>query len=218
MRDLGTVLNIYVVTHPEATHHVEDRVGGWFDSELTGRGLEHAARIADALADRVAQRSGVALYTSDLRRTAQTAAAIAERLGTSAVMLPDLREKSYGEGEGKPTAWFRERFVPPPAHGARLAHDEGLVGAETKADWARRIYRAMDEVVAEPAPDKVIVTHGGSATFVIARWIGMPIDALAYVSFRVSPGSITHLREDDYFHNRCVMSLNDTAHLPTGTP
>jgi probable phosphoglycerate mutase len=218
MRDLGTVLNIYVVTHPEATHHIEDRVGGWFDSELTGMGLEHAARIADALADRVAQRSGVALYTADLRRATQTAAAIAERLGTPAMRLPDLREKSYGEGEGKPTAWFRERFVPPPAHGERLAHDEGLLGAETKADWARRIYRAMDEVVAEPAPDKVIVTHGGSATFVIARWIGMPIDALAYVSFRVSPGGITHLREDDYFHNRCVMSLNDTSHLPIGAP
>jgi 2,3-bisphosphoglycerate-dependent phosphoglycerate mutase len=92
----------------------------------------------------------------------------------------------------------------------------GSWAPETKADWARRIYRAMDEVVAEPAPDKVIVTHGGSVTFVIARWIGMPVDALACVSFRVSLGGITHLREDDYFHNRCVMSLNDTSHLPTG--
>lgn len=26
---------VFVVTHPEATHHVEDRVGGWFDSQLT---------------------------------------------------------------------------------------------------------------------------------------------------------------------------------------
>jgi probable phosphoglycerate mutase len=188
-----------------------ESAAGWFDSELTGRGLEHAARIADALADRVAQRSGVALYTSDLRRATQTAAAIAERLGTPAVRLPDLREKSYGKGEGKPTAWFRERFVPPPAHGERLAHDEGLLGAETKADWARRIYRAMDEVVAEPAPDKVIVTHGGSVTFVIARWIGMPVDALACVSFRVSLGGITHLREDDYFHNRCVAERHFTS-------
>jgi 2,3-bisphosphoglycerate-dependent phosphoglycerate mutase len=92
------------------------------------------------------------------------------------------------------------------------------LGAETNADWAHRIYRAMDHIVAEPAPDKVIVTHGGSATFVIAAWIGMPIEDVDYVSFRVSPGSITHLREDDYFHNRAVESLNDTSHLPTGGP
>ncbi len=27
---------IYVITHPEATHHVENRVGGWYDSDLSG--------------------------------------------------------------------------------------------------------------------------------------------------------------------------------------
>jgi broad specificity phosphatase PhoE len=56
VRDLGTVLNIYVVTHPEATHHIEDRVGGWFESELTVEGHVHAARIAEAL--RLAHMSG----------------------------------------------------------------------------------------------------------------------------------------------------------------
>lgn len=212
------MLNVYLVTHPEATHHVEDRVGGWFNSELTCRGLAHAASIAEALADRVAKPSGVALYSSDLTRTTQTAAAIVERLGTRAVTMPELREKSYGEGEGKPDAWFHDRFVPPPARGERMDHDEGLLGAETKTEWVRRIYRAMDRIAADPATDKVIVTHGGSATFVIAHWIGMPVDALEYVSFRVSPGSITHLREDDYFHNRGVVSLSDTSHLATGDP
>jgi Histidine phosphatase superfamily (branch 1) len=61
VRDLGIVQNIYVVTHPEATHHIEDRVGGWFDSELTDKGLGQAARIAESLGDRVGQSSGPAL-------------------------------------------------------------------------------------------------------------------------------------------------------------
>ena len=43
MRDL------YIVTHPEATHHVEALVGGWYDSALTQRGAEHADRIAEEL-------------------------------------------------------------------------------------------------------------------------------------------------------------------------
>ena len=29
---------LYVVTHPEATHHVERVVGGQFDSDLTATG------------------------------------------------------------------------------------------------------------------------------------------------------------------------------------
>ena len=32
----------------------------------------------------------------------------------------------------------------------------------------------------------------------------MPIEALGYVNFRAGPGSITTLREDDFFHNRAV--------------
>ena len=47
----------------------------------------------------------------------------------------------------------------------------------------------------------------------IAHWLRIPEDALAYASFRVEPGSITHLREDDYFHNRTLVELNDTTHL-----
>lgn len=202
---------LFVVTHPEATHHVEDRVGGWFDSCLTGRGQGHAHQVAEALAARV--DPGVALFTSDLRRTQQTADAIASRLSGTPRALSELREKSYGEGEGQPGPWFRERFVPPPAHGERMNHDEGLVGAETKAEWVRRVYTGMDIVMDDPAHQKVVITHGGSATFVIAYWIGVPLNALDFVSFGLDSGSITHLREDDYFHNRAVVTLNETGHL-----
>ncbi|WP_456788307.1 histidine phosphatase family protein [Cellulomonas sp. P5_C5] len=202
---------ILVVTHPEATHHVDGRVGGWFDSELTARGRDHAHLIATALAEQV--RPGAQLYSSDLRRTAQTASIIADHLRLAPRFLPELREKSYGDGDGQPDAWFRERFIPPPPTGERLDHDEGLAGAETKAGWARRVYTGMDTILADACRQKIIVTHGGSATFVIARWIGMPLDSLSRVSFPVAPGSITRLVEDDYFHNRAVALLNDTSHL-----
>jgi probable phosphoglycerate mutase len=208
--------DLYVVTHPEATHHVEDRVGGWFDSELTPTGLAHAGLVADALAERLTDRGEASLFTSDLTRTRQTAEAIGERLDVAPVSMSGLREKSYGEGEGRPDAWFRERFVPPPATGERMDHDEGVAGAETKREWVRRVYRAMDQIMSRPVSTTIIVTHGGSATPVIAAWLRIPSDALAYASFRVEAGSITHLREDDYFHNRTLVELNDTTHLRLG--
>ena len=200
-----------MVTHPEATHHVDKRVGGWFDSELTDAGRVQAGRIAEALTSRV--KAGATLFTSDLRRTHQTAEAIAARLGCEIQPLVELREKSYGDGDGRPEQWFRERFVPPPERGDRMNHFEGLMGAETKAQWARRVYAGMDVVMADSADQKVLVTHGGSATFVIAHWIGMPVESLGVVSFALAAGSITHLREDDYFHNHSVVSLDETGHL-----
>lgn len=209
------VREIFVVTHPQATHHVEDRVGGWFDSELTALGREQARRIAASLAASV--QPGAKLYSSDLRRAAQTAATIGEVLQLEPAWLSDLREKSYGVGEGKPDAWFRERFVPPPRTGERMDHDEGLAGAETKLQWAQRVYAGMDKILTDSPRQTIIVTHGGSATYVVARWISMPLDSLSYVSFKFDSGSITRLVEDDYFHNRAVSRLNDTTHLSAPT-
>ena len=205
--------SLYVVTHPEATHHVERVVGGWHDSELTPTGARAAESIATALRDRIPDGADVELYTSDLKRTHQTAVVVGDRLGVEAIPDPRLREKSYGEAEGRPQEWLDERFVPPPAVGERLEHDEGVPGGETKGACARRVYAAMAEILASDCAHQIVVTHGMAMSYVITSWIAMPLESLAYVSFRAPAGSITELREDDYFHNRQVVRLGDTGHL-----
>ncbi|MGY0497550.1 hypothetical protein ACWZHB_03510 [Nocardia sp. FBN12] len=71
----------------------------------------------------------------------------------------------------------------------------------------------MDSILASTCRHQVIVTHGGSLTFVVAAWIGMPIEAAGYTAFHATPGGITELREDDFFHNHQVFLLDDTRHL-----
>jgi probable phosphoglycerate mutase len=177
--------NIFVVAHPEASHHRDGLVGGWFDSDLTERGVRHADNIADALLQRL-RGTEVEIRTSDLHRARRTAEIIGSRLCTTPKIDPDLREKSFGEAEGKPQQWLRERTIPLPEHGERLQHDEGIPGAETRMDLAQRAYTAMARIQESPAVDQVIVTHGGTITFLIAAWIGMPIEA----SGRAHPGLI----------------------------
>ncbi|MDX3229632.1 histidine phosphatase family protein [Streptomyces sp. ME19-01-6] len=201
------------MTHPEATHHVEAVVGGWHDSRLTPAGVRAAASIAHALRAQIPDGAEVELFSSDLQRTRRTAEEAAELFGVKPILDRRLREKSYGQAEGRPQEWLDRRFVPPPAVGERMNHDEGVEGSETKAEWAQRIYAAMDEILQRPCEHQVIVTHGGSLTFVVASWIRMPIRSAGYASFRAPSGSITTLREDDFFHNRQVISLGDTRHL-----
>jgi 2,3-bisphosphoglycerate-dependent phosphoglycerate mutase len=205
--------HIYVVTHAEATHHVDNIVGGWHDSELTPGGECAAAAVAARLREMIPARSHVELYSSDLKRAQQTAAPMSELLHARPVLDRRLREKSYGVAEGRPQAWLDQRFVPPPASGDRMNHDEGVTGAETKAVFARRIYAALDGILQSPCEHQVIVTHGFAATFLVAAWIKMPIDSLSYVHLGINSGSITTLKEDDYSHNRQVISLGDTSHL-----
>ncbi|WP_130800201.1 histidine phosphatase family protein [Streptomyces otsuchiensis] len=204
--------NVFVVTHPEASHHIDGLVGGWFDSELTADGLSAAAGLARALRARIPERADVDVISSDLARTRRTAEEIAELFGTKPVWDPRLREKSYGEAEGRPQEWLDQRFVAPPATGNRMDHHEGVKGAETKTVFAERVYAAVEDLVRRPAEYQIVVTHGFALTFVVAAWARLPIDSLGYLNLRAPSGSITHLREDDFFHNRQVVALGDTGH------
>lgn len=205
--------DIYLVAHAQSRHHVEGLVGGWYDSDLT----ELVRRQAQALADRIAQHirgaPAVEIYASDLRRAVQTADPIAHALGSPVMSSSDLRERSYGSAGGKPNAWLAERMIYAPKAGNRLDHRDGVDDAETKREFAGRIYRAMDAIVASPCPVQVVVTHGYAVTFAIAAWIRMPLEAVGWVNFRSSAAGLSHLREDDRFFNRAVLELNDTGHL-----
>ena len=93
-----------------------------------------------------------------------------------------------------------------------------MEGSETRHVWAGRVYLALDRILAAGARDTIVVTHGGSATYLIAAWIGLPLPAAGYVKFRLSPGSITHLNEDNFYHDRRVLDLNLTGHLGIPEP
>ena len=203
--------NIWVVTHPEAMHHVDGLVGGWYDSELTNVGRRQAGALAKQLEQNVGDAT-TNIVASDLKRCTQTASIIADRLGCGFAATRGLREISYGVAEGKPQAWLDERYTPA-ADDNRLDHDCGIEGAETRRDLAQRVYPIIEQVAASAAKHTIIVTHGFALTFVLAAWARIPIDAAGFVTFPAPSGSITHLQQDDFFRNRSILRVGDTAHF-----
>lgn len=201
---------IFVVTHPEAEHHVEGLVGGWHNSRLTTKGRAAAQAIASRLKREITD-TDVSVYSSDLARALETATPIAEGFETIVRPMSNLREISYGAAEGKDQSWLTDRFVPAPENN-RLDH-VSCEGCETKRAFVTRIFDAMSEIISDPVATKVIATHGFAMTFVIAAWIRMPIEATGYINVRSSSGGITLLQEDDSFRNRQLTYVNDTAHL-----
>lgn len=85
---------LYVVAHPEATHHVEGVVGGWHDSALTETGVRDADAIADSLRARISDDGVPGLISSDLRRARDAADIVGAKLGVASAIDPRLREKS----------------------------------------------------------------------------------------------------------------------------
>ncbi|EKF58018.1 fructose-2,6-bisphosphatase [Agrobacterium albertimagni AOL15] len=202
---------LYVVTHPQSIHHVEDRVGGWYDTGLTDLGRRQADAIAARIAELCAGKTP-SLVSSDLLRCSETAEIIGRSLGLKPCLTPGLREMSYGVAEGKPQAWLDSRRLPVPDEGS-LDDTGGIDGAETRREMGTRIYDAMDALQADPPDTLVMVTHGFALTFIIAWWIGMPIDCLGRVSFPVPSGSITHLAENTQWKSRAVVTLGERDHL-----
>lgn len=203
----GAVRDILLVTHPEATHVVDGLVGGWYDADLTPRGAEQAAAIAAALAG-----AGVdAVVSSTLLRCRRTAEAVGAAVGVESVLDPDLREQSYGVAEGHPPGTFP--WNPPGAGDDPLRHHDGVEGSETRLQAATRVYAAVDRVLAAGHRTTVVVTHGGVATYVVAAFIGMPLESVGAVSFALTPGSITRLVADAHPGQRRVASLGETGHL-----
>ncbi|MFC9462737.1 histidine phosphatase family protein [Streptomyces sp. NPDC056983] len=87
---------LYVVTHPEATHHVEGVVGGRHDSQLTPAGIRAAVSIAQALRAQIPNSADVELFSSDLQRTLRTAKEVAALFGVT----PNLsRRRRSGPGK-----------------------------------------------------------------------------------------------------------------------
>jgi probable phosphoglycerate mutase len=203
---------VYLVTHPEAQHHVDGLVGGWYDSELTVRGRLQAESIAEVLASRIGRQS-VEVYSSDLRRASEAAERIAERFSVEVQIDARLRERSNGEADGKPQAWFEERRIPLPEYGDRLGHHDGPAGAETRLALVERLYPALDDILRRPVETQIVVSHGSASSYLISAWIGMPMLSTDRGFFPLKSGSITTLRRNDTHFSHQVVALNETHHL-----
>ena len=203
--------HLYVVRHAESIHHTEDRVGGWYDTGITDLGKGQAKKTAKRLEELLGGEE-VTLHSSDLLRSSETAEIIAEHLKLDVHITKNLRESSCGSAEGKPQSWLRERMIPPPQEGNRLDHVI-FPGSESRRALANRVYPEVERILHDPTDRSIIVTHGFVITFIIAAWMRIDVDQLAYATFEVHPCSITILHEDDFFHNRVLESLNHVAHL-----
>ncbi|MFC2069859.1 histidine phosphatase family protein [Chloroflexota bacterium] len=198
--------NVYIVTHAESIHHVEDLGGGWYDTSLTANGITQANNIAKALYNLI-KIPEIPVYSSDLKRAAETADIISRIFNSKVIYDRRLREMSYGEAEGKPRKWREQNIIPKPIDGDRLNH-RIFNNSESRRDIGIRIQDCFNQIISKPDENIIIITHGFALTFIIMTWLKVPVENMNYSNFQTAPGRVTHLYEDDAFESRNIVYIS----------
>jgi broad specificity phosphatase PhoE len=174
---------LHLVRHGQTDWNLAGRFQGQADPPLNATGREQAQALAAALE---AGRHG-ALYTSDLARARQTAAALAARTGLPVRLERRLRELHHGAWDGLLLAEIQAGW---PAEWAERDRDpEGArpPGGETVGEVAGRVWAALDAIARRhPGADVLVVSHGLALATALCRARGL---ALAQAHNHIPPNA-----------------------------
>jgi 2,3-bisphosphoglycerate-dependent phosphoglycerate mutase len=178
---------------------------GRADPELAPEGVEQAGLIAARLAG---DQPIDAIYVTSLRRTAQTAAPLAQRLGLVPIVERDLREVGLGEWEG---GTYRKMVAENGPLAQRMHAEERwdvIPGAEPSGELASRVRGAIERMAAaHPGQRLAVFIHGG----IIGQILALATGSRRFAFVAADNGSISELVvAGDHW---TVRRYNDTSHL-----
>lgn len=165
MTGASTPARVYLVRHGETDWNAQERAQGQIDVPLNERGRAQARRVAEELKDVPVG----AVYSSDLRRAADTAAEIAAVHGLEVRLDPDLREIHQGEWQGLTNSEIAARW--PDLWERRFSARRP--GGECPREVLERALGALARVAsAHPGEHVVVVSHGATIRWLVAHALG----------------------------------------------
>ena len=174
------------------------------DPELHEVGLEQVAALDRRLADLAID----AVYSSDLRRAADTARPLADRRGLEVTQLPDLREVWLGDWE---RGEFRRRaFVRDPEwlEFATSGRWDKVPGSEGDDALRTRVTRTIGRIAgAHVGQTAAVVCHGGVINAFVAAIYGL--ERSYFAAIENTSVTVVHVRADTHF----LVTLNSCDHL-----
>jgi len=179
---------------------------GHGDPALAPEGEVQAALVAERLAGEPLS----AIFVTPLKRTAQTAAPLAARLGLEPVVVPELIEVFLGDWDG---GEFRVRLSEGDPIALQAVDEERwdlIPGAETMEAFATRVRAGIETVIAAAGPDASVaaIVHGG----VIGEVCRQATASRSFAFVHNENASVSRLVVLPGGH-WLLRSFNDTAHL-----
>jgi 2,3-bisphosphoglycerate-dependent phosphoglycerate mutase len=207
----GGATQVLALRHGQTAYNASQRIQGQLDVGLDDTGRWQAERLAQALADAGLQ----ALYSSDLARAADTAAAIAHVTGLAVQHDPRLRERHFGRLEGLSYTEIEARFPEDARRWRQREPGFGPGGGESLIDFSARCVAAFTTLAEAHAGQAIaVVAHGGVLDCLYRAAAG--VDLQAPRTWQLANAAVNRLL---YAEGRFVLvGWDDRSHLDGEQP
>lgn len=193
-------MHLTLIRHGQSYVNLPDWDGGFVDAGLTDLGQQQANRLADWLAAHV---QPTAIYSSTMRRTLETTAAITRAINTTQPPLPvteldGLREIGNCWPDGSPVDLSQGEPEWADYWASAQPFSPVCPGGETWVDFITRVGRVLTALTARHTnPDDIVlvVCHGGV------------LNAVLDIAFNVGAQRST----DGWHHNTAITHLEYLA-------
>jgi broad specificity phosphatase PhoE/orotate phosphoribosyltransferase len=166
------------VRHGEAEGNIKRLFQGWTDGELTEKGHLQAQRVSERLKDMDID----VVYSSNLKRTMQTAEYTAEIKQLPIIATEKLREIYGGDWENEPfnllpTKWPEDYF-----RWEKAPHTHRMPNGETMAEFYHRLVMELEGILeSNPGKNVCIFTHGTAIRALLCYIKGCTLDEMLNV-------------------------------------
>lgn len=193
---------LYLIRHGQTEWNKKSLIQGQRNIGLDEQGMKQAQQVAQFLKNEGIEK----LYSSDLTRAYDTAAAIAAASGINDIETCErLRERSFGQLEGKPAASLRDLV---PNYDTNWG-SEALYNMESLEVIQDRLLKRLTEIMKESKGRKVVVVSHGAIINTFIHYVtngehGTGKTALQNTSIT------TFIHEDQKWK---LQTLNNHSHL-----
>lgn len=201
-------MEILLVRHGESVWNKEQRIQGRKDPGLSERGR----RQARALAKRLKRDKIEIIYSSGLKRCAQTARIIAEETKAAVKTYPQIEEIILGDWQGKTVEQVKKEYPGIYKAWLKAPSTARIPGWEGIAKFTGRVEKAFKSILNDndSASSVCVVTHWGVIAAYLSKTLDMDFDRL-FKTVRIDNCGVSKVSHKE---GRLVIQyMNDTRHL-----
>jgi len=176
------VTTFYLIRHGETEGGGIKRYKGHIDVPLSENGIRQMRRLSvfiSAEVQKCGSASLTAIYCSDLSRAIKSAEIIAEPFGLKPIIMPDLRERSFGLWEGMSFDEIREKYPEEFKAWAGNPLKYSPIGGESTMEVKDRVINALKKILKNTGHrihNIAIVSHGGVNRIILCHVLGIPLE------------------------------------------